>query len=173
MKLEVLKWPNKILTTKCEKVTSFDDDLVRFVKDMIETMKAEDAIGLAANQVGDTRCIAVVEVPRVFGQLDTGHYEKPIVLINPILYETEKQVLSKEMCLSLPGITEIVKRFDKIKVKYQNIKGEHREIDVTGLMAYCIQHELDHLAGKTFVEKASKLKKAMIIKRLRKIGHLP
>jgi peptide deformylase len=140
---------------------------------MIETMKAEGGVGLAANQVGDTRAVAVVEVPRVFGQIDTGHYDKPIVLVNPILYETENPVLSKEGCLSLPGIEETVKRFDKIKVKYQNVKGEQREIDAMGLMAFCIQHELDHLAGKTFMEKASKLKKSMIIKRLRKIGAIP
>jgi peptide deformylase len=139
---------------------------------MIETMRAEGGIGLAANQVGDTRRVAVIEVPKVLGDWSEAYHDIPIVLVNPVVYETEGETLSKEGCLSLPEVTDTIRRFKSVKVRYQNLSGENKDIDASGLMAACLQHEIDHLDGKTLVERASKIKKDMIIRRLKKTGNL-
>ena len=172
VKLNVLKWPDPVLRTRCKAVSVFDDDLEQLARNMIETMRAEEAVGLSANQVGDLRRVAVIEVPRILGDQSESYHDIPIVLINPVLFEAETHAMSREGCLSLPEVIDVVKRFDKVTVRYQNLSGEQKEIKATGLMAACLQHEIDHLDGKTLVEKASKIKREMIIKRLKKTGNL-
>jgi peptide deformylase len=166
--LKIRKWPDPMLRTRCLAVSVFDDDLERLARDMIETMRAEGGIGLSANQVGDSRRVAVTEVPRLLGDMSEPYHNIPIVLVNPILLEAEVDVMSREGCLSLPDVIDVVKRFDQVTVRYQNLSGEHKEIRATGLMAACLQHEIDHLDGKTLVEKASRIKKDMIMRRLKK-----
>lgn len=172
MKLKVLKWPNPMLRKRCIAVSVFDESLEQLARDMIETMRAEGGIGLSANQVGDLRRVAVTEVPRLLGELSDSYHDIPIVLVNPVLFEAEEDTMSREGCLSLPDVIDVVKRFDKVTVRYQNLSGEHKEIKATGLMAACLQHEIDHLDGKTLVEKASRIKREMILKRLKKKGNL-
>jgi len=172
VKLNVLKWPDKILRTRCLAVSVFDESLEQLARDMIETMRAEGGIGLSANQVGDLRRVAVIEVPRLLGDLSDSYHDIPIVLVNPILLEAESDTMSREGCLSLPEVIDVVKRFDKITVRYQNLSGEQKEIKASGLMAACLQHEIDHLNGKTLVEKASRIKRDMIMRRLKKKGKL-
>jgi len=111
-------------------------------------------------------------VPKVLGDWSEAYHDIPIVLVNPVVYETEGETLSKEGCLSLPEVTDTIRRFKSVKVRYQNLSGENKDIDASGLMAACLQHEIDHLDGKTLVERASKIKKDMIIRRLKKTGNL-
>ena len=172
MKLNVLKWPHPTLRKHCVAVSAFDESLEQLARDMIETMRAEGGIGLSANQVGDLRRVAVTEVPRLLGDISDAYHDVPIVLVNPILFEAEEYTMSREGCLSLPEVIDVVKRFNKITVKYQNLSGEHKEIKASGLMAACLQHEIEHLSGKTLVERASKIKREMLIKRLKKKGKL-
>lgn len=168
MILKIRRWPDPILRQKTVAVSVFDDDLEQLARSMIETMRAEGGVGLSANQVGDLRRVAVTEVPRLLGDLSDSYHDIPIVLVNPILLEAEVETMSREGCLSLPDVIDVVRRFDKVTVRYQNLSGEHKEIRATGLMAACLQHEIDHLDGKTLVEKASRIKKDMIIRRLKK-----
>lgn len=172
MILKVLRWPDQALKTRTVAVSVFDESLEQLARDMIETMRAEGGIGLAANQVGDTRRLAVIEVPKILGDWSEAYHDIPIVLVNPVVYEGEGEILSKEGCLSVPEVIDTVKRFNSVKVRYQNLSGETKEITGTGLMASCLQHEIDHLDGKTLVEKASRIKRDMIIKRLKKTGNL-
>ncbi len=172
MILKVLRWPHPTLKARTVAVSVFDESLEQLARDMIETMRAEGGIGLAANQVGDTRRVAVIEVPKVLGDWSEAYHDIPIVLVNPVVYETEGETLSKEGCLSLPEVTDTIRRFKSVKVRYQNLSGENKDIDASGLMAACLQHEIDHLDGKTLVERASKIKKDMIIRRLKKTGNL-
>jgi peptide deformylase len=170
--LEIKKWPDPILRQKTQTVLVFDSSLEELSKNMIDTMRAESAIGLAANQIGDERKIAVVQVPYVAGdKLETYHGET-IVLVNPKIVESEGSVLSPEGCVSLLEVQDTVRRFKTVKVKYQTLTGEFQEIVASGLMARCLQHEIDHLNGKTLIEKASRIRKDMMIRRLRKTGNL-
>jgi peptide deformylase len=116
--------------------------------------------------------MAVVEVPYLPGDKVAEYLGKPIVLVNPAVVETDGSVLSVEGCLSLPDTQDTIRRSKTVKVRYQNLSGEHLEMDAEGLMALCLQHEIDHLNGKTLIEKASRIRKDMMIRRLKKTGNL-
>lgn len=172
MILEIRKWPDPILRQKTVAVSVFDEDLEKLARDMIETMRSASGIGLAANQVGDSRCMAVVEVPYLPGDKVAEYLGKPIVLVNPAVIETDGSVLSVEGCLSLPDTQDTIRRAKTVKVRYQNLSGEYLEMEAEGLMALCLQHEMDHLNGKTLIEKASRIRKDMMIRRMKKTGNL-
>jgi peptide deformylase len=172
MTLEIIKWPDPILRQKTETVTAFDQDLEDLSRNMIDTMRAASGIGLAANQVGDLRRIAVVEVPRVQGEALSPYHGIPIVLVNPRIIESTQSTLSNEGCLSLPDTYDTVRRHKSVVVEYQNLSGEVKTIEAEGLMSMCLQHEIDHLDGKTLMEKASRVKKDMMLRRLKKTGNL-
>ena len=172
MILEVRKWPDPILRQKTQTVLLFDESLKDLAKNMAETMKAVSAIGLAANQVGDTRKLAVIRVPYVAGDKLNDYHGKEIVLVNPTITESEGSILSTEGCVSLPDTYDTVRRFKSITVRYQNLSGQFEQIVAEGLMASCLQHEIDHLNGKTLIEKASRIRKDMMIRRLKKTGNL-
>lgn len=172
MILEVLKWPHKKLKTKCVAVSSFDSDLETLSRNMIETMDHIGAVGLSANQVGDTRKVAVIRIPRLNNEMVKEYHGIPIVLVNPEIIDAKGETVCKEGCASMSDAFDSLKRFTDVKIRYQNLSGELKEIEGSGLLAQCIQHELDHLNGITLVEGASRLRKSMIVRRLRKTGFL-
>jgi peptide deformylase len=140
--LEIVKVPNPILRKVTEKVKGYNQELLRLVDDMAETMYSAPGVGLAANQVGILKQVAVV---------DTSPPEEPknlLVLINPEIIESEGLEEFEEGCLSVPEFKQVVGRPGKIKVRAKNLKGEQIEINAEGLLARAIQHELDHLNGR-------------------------
>ena len=150
--LNILQYPNPTLAAKAAPVTEFNDDLKTLAADMLETMYAAPGVGLAANQVNVLRRIVVLDVSEdKSGQM---------VLVNPeILSSGEELVDHEEGCLSLKGLYEHVKRPSTVKVRAQDLDGNPFEFDADGLLAVCVQHELDHLDGKVFIDHLSRMKK--------------
>jgi peptide deformylase len=160
--LEILTYPNPILRKKTEPVTTFNDELKILVKNMADTMYEAPGIGLAAPQVGESLRLVVIDVT------PKDEENKLIVLANPEICDGEGSIVDEEGCLSLPELTENVKRFARIRVKAQNIKGEPIEFEAEDWFARVIQHEVDHLQGILFLDKISVLKRAMYKKKRKK-----
>lgn len=150
MVLEVLTYPNKILYKKSKEVIKFDENLAKFLDDMYETMIAKGGIGLAAIQVATPIQAIVINLLN-----EEGNQEKQDLLeiINPQILKSNGEQIYQEGCLSVPGFYEDVKRAENIVLKYQNRNGESCELKADGLLAVCIQHEIDHLNGHLFIEK--------------------
>ena len=160
---QILIEPNKILREKSLSVENVDKDIQILMDDMLETMYAAPGIGLAAIQVGTPKRVIVLDIKQKEGQ------KNPIYLINPEIIEKSKNNLTyEEGCLSVPGQFAEIDRPDKCHVKYLDYYGEKKEIKAEGMLATCIQHEIDHLEGILFIDYLSKLKKTMIIKKLSK-----
>lgn len=161
--LEILKYPDPRLKKVSVPVEQFDSKLHRLLDQMAETMYGADGIGLAAPQVGESLRIFLVD-------LGPSEDRKPKLheFINPVLSNGEGSISFEEGCLSVPGITEEVNRFEKITVDYQDRNGNKHKVNAEGLLAVAIQHENDHLDGILFVEKLSLLKKRLIKKKLEK-----
>jgi len=159
-KLVILEYPDPRLRRRAAPVGQVDDALRQLAADMLETMYAANGIGLAATQV-DVHCRLIV--------LDVSEQRNhALVLINPELLSAEGLAPAEEGCLSLPGIYDKVSRATRIRVRAQNLHGEHFELEADGLLAVCIQHEMDHLTGKVFVDHLSELKRQLIRRRLEK-----
>lgn len=158
--LEVLRFPDERLRTVAKPVEKVDARIQQLVDDMFETMLEENGVGLAATQVDVHLRLVVMDVSEEGGQ--------PLVFINPEIIETEGTIISEEGCLSVPGNYAKVERAAKVKVKALNREGEEFEIEGDGLLAKCVQHELDHLEGKLFVDYLSPLKRQRIKKKLEK-----
>jgi len=158
--LDILEFPDPRLRTKAKPVTNVDDKIRKLTDDMLETMYAAPGIGLAATQVNVHQRIVVIDV--------SEDKNEPLVLINPEFEVVEGEQQYDEGCLSVPGFYETVTRAEKIRVKALNRKGEPFELVADGLLSVCIQHELDHLDGKLFVDHISKLKRDRIRKKLEK-----
>jgi len=158
--LTILRYPDPRLHTVARPVREVDDRIRTLVKDLAETMYAAPGIGLAATQVDVHLRVIVIDVSETRDQLT--------VLINPELVSTEGEQQCEEGCLSVPGVYEIVARAQKVKVRARNADGETYELDAEGLLALCIQHEMDHLEGKVFVEYLSRLKQTRIRAKLQK-----
>jgi len=157
--LEIKKYPEKILREKTESVSEFDDELQKLIDDMIETMYAAPGVGLAANQVGISKQVAVIDV-------SVGNEESSlIVLINPEIVYKEGEEASEEGCLSIPEYTTIVKRASKIRVKCLDREQKPCEVDAEGLLAKALQHEIDHLNGFLFIDRIGRIKKEFFRKR--------
>lgn len=161
--LSILHFPDNRLHLKARKVTFFDEKLLQLVKDMADTMYENEGIGLAATQVNVQQQVIILDISK------SDEPENLMVLINPEILAKSGEVSSEEGCLSVPGIYEVVKRSENIQVKYQDVTGNEKLIDCNGLLAVCIQHEIDHLEGKVFVEYLSGLKQNFIKKKMRKI----
>jgi peptide deformylase len=160
MLLDVLVYPDPALKLKAKPVAKVDDAVRTFVKDMAETMYAESGVGLAATQVGVQKRILIVDAsPRQAS-------EKLRVFINPELVSAEGRTKYAEGCLSIPGETEEIERFERVTVRALDEKGESFEVEATGLLAIALQHELDHLDGVLFVDRLSSLKRGIIRKRM-------
>jgi len=160
---QILTEPNKILREKSLSVENVDKDIQILMDDMLETMYAAPGIGLAAIQVGIPKRVIVLDIKQKEGQ------KNPICLVNPEIIEKSKNNSTyEEGCLSVPGQFAEIDRPDKCHVKYLDYYGEKKEIKAEGMLATCIQHEMDHLEGILFIDYLSKLKKTMIIKKLSK-----
>jgi peptide deformylase len=158
--LPVLKYPDPRLHQVAAPVQRVDDQVRTLIKDMAETMYAAPGIGLAATQVDVHRRIIVIDISETRDQLRT--------FINPEIMEKNGEAEWEEGCLSVPGIYEIVTRAQRVKVRALNADGAPFVMDAEDLLAVCIQHEMDHLEGKVFVERLSRLKQQRILSRLRK-----
>ena len=158
--LTILEFPDERLRQKAKPVEMVDDGIRKLINDMFETMYAAPGIGLAANQVNVQRRLLVLDISEEKNQ--------PLALINPELLTREGQEESDEGCLSVPGVFEKVKRAEKIRVRALNRDGESFEMDADGLLAVCIQHEIDHLEGKLFVDYLSPLKRQLARKKVKK-----
>jgi peptide deformylase len=158
--LNILHYPDERLHTIAKPVTVFDAKLQQLVDDMAETMYAAPGIGLAATQVDVHERLIVIDISESKDDL--------LVLINPRILEMDGKVKSEEGCLSVPGIYEEVDRAEHVKISAVDQFGKEFELDAEGLLAICIQHEMDHLDGKVFVEKLSRLKLNRIVQKLKK-----
>jgi peptide deformylase len=159
-KLTVLEFPDPRLRTKAQPVTEFGPELKRLVDDMFETMYEAPGIGLAATQVNVHRQLVVIDVSE-------GKNE-PHVFVNPRVVAKDGIQTYQEGCLSVPGIFADVERANQITVEAEDADGKTFRIDADGLLAVCIQHEMDHLAGRLFVDYLSPLKRDMVRKKLEK-----
>ncbi|MEW6038440.1 MAG: peptide deformylase [Pseudomonadota bacterium] len=158
--LSILEFPDERLRKKAAPVEVFDDALRRTVDDMFETMYAAPGVGLAATQVNLHKRILVIDV--------SEEKNAPLCLINPELLEKSGSGEMEEGCLSVPGIFEKVCRAESVRVRAQDRNGECFEMSAEGLLAVCIQHEMDHLEGKLFLDHLSALKRQMARKKLQK-----
>ncbi|MBK9522718.1 MAG: peptide deformylase [Rhodocyclaceae bacterium] len=152
--LPILHYPDPRLHMRASVVDRVDADIRQLAADMSETMYAAPGIGLAATQVNRHVRVIVIDVSEDRSQL--------LTFINPELIEKSGECEGEEGCLSVPGIYETVKRAAQVKVRALNVEGETFELDATDLLAVCIQHEMDHLDGKVFVEYLSRLKQTRI-----------
>jgi len=160
---QIIVEPNKILRKKSLPVESVDKDIQILMNDMLETMYAAPGIGLAAIQIGVPKRIIVLDIEQKEGK------KNPLFFVNPEIIEKSKNLSTyEEGCLSVPGQFAEIDRPDKCHIKYLNYYGERKEINAEGMLATCIQHEMDHLEGILFIDYLSKLKKSMIIKKLSK-----
>lgn len=160
-KLEILHFPDPRLRNRAEPVETVDDSVRQLVDDMFETMYDAPGIGLAATQVNVTQQVIVIDV--------SEDKNAPLCLINPEIVTLEGVEEMEEGCLSVPGIYEKVSRADRVRIKALNRDGESFEMDADGLLAVCIQHEMDHLEGKLFVDYLSEMKRQRIRKKLEKL----
>jgi peptide deformylase len=157
-KLNILVFPDPRLRKTASPVAVVDDDLRVLIDDMFETMYAAPGIGLAATQVDVHRRFLVADV-----SVDN---DEPHALINPVILEKDGVTVSEEGCLSVPGYYEEVERAERIRVRYQDKSGTEVETEMEGTLAICVQHEIDHLDGKLFVDYLSDAKRSRIRKRL-------
>lgn len=159
-KLEILHFPDPRLRTRARPVESVDDEVRRLADDMFETMYAAPGIGLAATQVNVHQRLLVVDV--------SEEKDQPLVFINPEILQRDGVEEMEEGCLSVPGFYDKVQRAERIKVRALDRDGKPFELETDGLLAVCIQHEIDHLDGKLFVDYLSNLKRQRIRKKLEK-----
>ncbi len=164
MPLEVLQFPDPRLKLKSTPVTAVNDALRPLAAEMIQVMYDEPGIGLAAPQVG--QAIRLLVMDTVWNE--EGAEREPTVIINPQILTREGQIEWEEGCLSVPDFTAEVERSEHVVVRYTNLEGEEVTEDVTGLRAVCFQHEIDHLDGILFIDRISRLKRSLYVKRRKK-----
>jgi peptide deformylase len=156
----ILEFPDPRLRTPAQPVTRFDAALGKLIDDMLETMYAAPGIGLAATQVDVHKRVIVIDISK--------EHNEPLVLVNPEILAREGEASTEEGCLSVPGIFDDVKRAARVRVRAQHRDGATFEKDFEEILAVCIQHEMDHLEGRLFVDYLSDLKRERIRKRLDK-----
>jgi len=160
---EVVKYPDPILAKRGDEVTVFDKALETLVEEMFESMYAAQGIGLAAPQIAISKRITVIDVSF------RKNAKEKLALINPEIIHTEGKQVEEEGCLSLPEIREKVTRAAKVKVRAQNPKGEWFEVEGDELLARALQHEIDHLDGVLFIDRISRLKRELVLRKIRKL----
>lgn len=158
--LPILQYPDRRLYTVAAPVIAVNDEIRKLIKNMADTMYAAPGVGLAATQVNDHRRVIVVDISASHDQLQ--------VLINPVILSRSGTAKCEEGCLSVPGIFEKIERAEHVRVKALDARGNTFTLDVDGLMAVCVQHEMDHLEGKVFVDYLSRLKQQRVLARLKK-----
>jgi len=158
--LSILRYPDGRLHKSASPVTVFDEGLKKLVRDMVETMYAAPGVGLAATQVDVHKQVIVVDV--------SERHDSLVVLVNPEIVEMSGVSDIEEGCLSVPGVYDIVERAERVKVRAYDQNGNPFTLEAQGLLAVCIQHEMDHLKGKVFVEYLSQLKQQRVRAKLAK-----
>jgi peptide deformylase len=158
--LEILYFPDPRLRNTAQPVQTVDADIRQLLDDMLDTMYAAPGIGLAATQVNSDKRVVVIDV--------SEEKDQPLCLINPEILELDGVEEMEEGCLSVPGVFETVQRADQVRLRALDRDGQTVEIQAGGLLAVCIQHEIDHLDGKLFVDYLSQLKRTRIRKKLEK-----
>ncbi len=158
--LTIIEFPDPRLRTVAQPVAVFDENLKTFVEDMLETMYSANGVGLAATQVNVHERVLVADM--------SDERNQPLVLVNPEILEKDGAQVYQEGCLSFPGIYADVTRALSVKVRAQDVTGKQIVVEAEGPLAVCIQHEMDHLAGKVFVDYLSPLKRGMLLKRMEK-----
>jgi peptide deformylase len=183
-KLKIYTFPDIVLAQKAAPIPRVEKSLHRLAEDMLETMYDAPGIGLAANQVGILQRMLVIDTDYDLEELPEGGVlevegggeiagsniitnKKPRIIFNPEIIHKEGTISISEGCLSVPEYSAEVKRAEKLKLQYQDIDGVTRTLSAEGLLAVCIQHEMDHLDGKLFIDRLSPLKKEMVRKKLR------
>ncbi len=159
--LNILHFPDPRLRTRAAPVPHVDDKIRRLVDDMFDTMYDAPGIGLAATQVNEHQRVIVIDV--------SEEKNEPRVFINPEILDRDGVEQMDEGCLSVPGVYETVERAERVRVRALNRDGQPFELEADGLLAVCIQHEMDHLEGKLFVDYLSSLKRERIRKKLEKL----
>ena len=157
---EIITVPNPLLKTISEPVTIIDDEILLLIDDMFETMYAAPGIGLAATQVDIHKRLLVTDI--------SAEKNQPYVMINPEVIKKEGNVNSNEGCLSIPGYQDDIERYETISIKYLDRRGVSHEEELNGLLAICVQHEIDHLNGKLFIDYLSEAKRQKIRKLIQK-----
>ncbi|NCF26396.1 MAG: peptide deformylase [Gammaproteobacteria bacterium] len=157
---DILYYPDPRLRNRAQPVDSVDDEVRRLLDDMLETMYAAPGIGLAAIQVNVPKRAVTIDI--------SEHSDQPLCLVNPEILEVTGSVETEEGCLSVPGIYESVERADWIRARALDRDGQAFEFEAEGLLAVCVQHEIDHLDGKLFVDHLSQLKRQRIRKKAHK-----
>ena len=158
--LEILEFPDPRLRTVASPVKNITDEVVKFTERLLFTMYDASGIGLAATQVNFHQRIIAIDISETKNE--------PLILINPLIIESNGEIESDEGCLSVPGFYEPVKRFSEIKLEAISVNGESFSLEAKELLGICIQHEIDHLDGKLFVDYVSKTKRQLIRKKLKK-----
>ncbi len=162
-KKKIITLPDPILREMSKSVDKVDKNIKKLMDDMLETMYAAPGIGLAAVQIGVLKRIIVIDLSK------DGEKREPLFIINPeIISKSSKLITYEEGCLSIPNQFAEIERPHSCKIKFLDYMGENRNIDAQGLLATCIQHEIDHLNGILFIDHLSKLKKDLIIKKAKK-----
>lgn len=162
-KLKVYEYPHPVLKKKAEKVAGVDDELRRFLDDMLETMYAENGCGLAAPQVGVSKRVVVIDIAH------EGEEPAPLYMVNPeIIWKSEDLEVCEEGCLSLPEMRAEVERPASVKIRYLDYQGKECELLAEEFLAVAAQHELDHLDGVLYIDHLSRLKRQMLVKKLEK-----
>lgn len=159
----VVKWPDPVLAKPAAPVTVFDAKLNKLVEEMFDSMYAAQGIGLAAPQISISQRITVIDVSF------KKNPEEKIVLINPEIVDREGKQIEEEGCLSLPEIREKVERAGWVKVRAQDVNGDWFEIEGDELLARAMQHEIDHLDGVLFIDRLSRLKRDLVIRKIKKL----
>jgi peptide deformylase len=163
--LPIITLPDKRLRAASAPVDKVTPELLSLAQDMLETMYDAPGIGLAAVQVGVMKRLIVLDVAKKEGE------SKPMIFFNPeIISASEEKSTYKEGCLSIPGIEEEVERPARVRISYMDHEGKTQELEAGGLLATCLQHEIDHTNGKLFIDYLSKLKRDMVMKKFRKLA---
>lgn len=160
--LEIVTAPNPVFRTKAAKIELFNAELEKFTSDMLETMYERRGLGIAAAMVGEARAAIVVDIQ------PEGKRE-PLIAINPeIVWLSDKTVTNEEASLSFPGISADITRPEAITLRFQDVKGVWHEIEADGWLATVIQHEMDYLDGRTYLDHLSKMKRDRLMKKMQK-----
>ena len=162
--LKIIKYPEPILKEMCEPVEKISKELEKLLDDMAETMYAAPGLGLAAPQVGVLKRVIVVDV----SSKEEGQKRELFQIINPKISKKEGAIEYEEGCLSIPNFYQIMKRAEKIVIEGLDKKGKQISIEAEGLLAICLQHEIDHLDGKLIIDKASPLKRKIYLDQVKK-----
>ena len=160
-RLEILHFPDPRLRRRAEPVGAVDDHVRRLIDDMFETMYDAPGIGLAAPQVDVAKRVITIDLSK--------DRSEPLCLVDPEILQAGGEAETEEGCLSVPGVYEVVKRAESIRVRATNRDGRSREIEAEGLLAACIQHEIDHLEGRLFVDHLSRLKRQRVRRKAEKL----